>query len=174
MGGQLPRSVGETSLGVSAYLASAVGETKGTVTEFIEHLVNERIVADVVAQVEFSAGGDGVLRVQSGDRLIRRVAVLRGRRTHRGFVLAQTVYVPDRLPPGVQRALLETDDPIGRVLLGNQLALVRVDLPSIPEPSRSPDGALWARRYRLDLAGVPVMDISEWFLRTLAPLVSDS
>ena len=156
---------------MSERLASIVSETKGTVTEFVEHLVDERIVADVVTQVESLAAEESVLGVQPGHRLFRRVAVLRGRRSHRSFVLAETMYVPDRLPRVVQRELLETDDPIGRVLLANQLAFARVDLPSIPEPSGSPNGALWARRYRLDLAGMPVMDITEWFLDTLARLL---
>jgi chorismate-pyruvate lyase len=169
--GDIRGSAGEASLSDSALLASIVSETEGTVTEFIEHLVDERIVADVVTQVESLAAQDSVLQVQTGHRLFRRVAVLRGCRSHQSFVLAETMYVPDRLPRIVQRELLETDDPIGRVLLGNQLAFARAELPPIPEPSGLPNGALWARRYRLDLAGVPVMDITEWFLNTLAPLL---
>jgi chorismate-pyruvate lyase len=164
-------SVGQTSLSVSQQLARIVCEIKGTVTEFVEHLVGERIVADVVTQVESLAAENSVLAVQPGHRTFRRVAVLRGRRSHRSFVLAETTYVPARLPRNAQRELLETDEPIGRVLLANQLAFARVDLPSIPEPTRSPDGTLWARRYRLDLAGLPVMDITEWFLDTLAPFL---
>jgi chorismate-pyruvate lyase len=157
---------------VSEHLARIVSETKGTVTEFVERLVDERIVADVVTQVEFSAAEDSELGVQPGHRLIRRVAVLRGRRSHRGFVVAETMYVPDRLPPTVRRGLLETDEPIGRVLLGHQLAIARVDLASTPEPPGSPHGALWSRRYRLDIAGLPVMDITERFLYSLAPLLT--
>jgi len=169
--GDFGRSVGRTSLAVSERLASIVSETKGTVTEFVEHLVDERIVADVLTQVESSASQDSVLEVQPGHRLFRRVAVLRGRRSHRSFVWAETMYVPDRFPRVVQRELLETDDPIGRVLVRNHLEFARVDLPSIPETSGSPNGALWARRCRLDLAGMPVMDVTELFLDTLASLL---
>jgi len=169
--GDYRASVGQTNVPVSEHLANIVSETKGTVTECVERLVDESLVADVVTQVECFAAEDSVLGVQPGHRLIRRVAVLRGRRSHRGFVFAESLYVPDRLPPVVRRGLLETSDPIGRVLLGNHVAFARVDLPSIPESSRSPDGSVWARRYRLDLAGVPVMDITEWFLDTLPPLL---
>ena len=66
-------------------------------------------------------------------------------------------------------------DPIGRILTEEGTAFTRVPLLG---PDRlhasvdgdtppAPDGCPLARAYRVDVAGVPVMVIAEWFLSTL-------
>jgi chorismate-pyruvate lyase len=56
------------------------------------------------------------LGVAAGERLLRRVVVLRGGVTGRPFIHADAVLVLDRLPPTVRDGLVSTDKPIGRLL----------------------------------------------------------
>jgi chorismate-pyruvate lyase len=161
-------------------LADALARYGGTVTELVEDLVGEPIDADRLVQHDAAAGVDDPLGVGPGHPVVRRAAVLRGRRTGVGYVYAESTIAADRLPASVRHQLETTDRPIGRILVDHGLVLARAPLSPGGGPqlvvdgavARAVGGAIHARRYRIDVGGRPAMAICEWFLADLAPSVS--
>jgi chorismate-pyruvate lyase len=91
------------------------------------------------------------------------------------YVYAETLLVPGRLPEAFFNRLETSIDPIGRILTDEGITFTRVPL---PRPDRrdelvhagappSIDDCPLARAYRVDVDGLPVMMINEWFLPTL-------
>jgi chorismate-pyruvate lyase len=161
-------------------LEKALGGAGGTVTACLEQLVGEPIDAQVGSQETVVAPSSNGLGVEAGHPLLARSATLRGRRSGRSFVYAETILVPSRLSDGFLRRLGSSRDPIGRILEEEGIAVTR-------EPLSGPDGStasasdrtgssigecLLARTYRVDAAGAPVMVISEWFLTSLEKFLS--
>ena len=168
--GARERDAAGTAAGV---LAERLAALRGTLTGFLEELVHEPVVAHRLEQGDAPAAGDNPVSVDAGTVVTRRVAVLRGQHSRRPFVDTATVLVGSRLPAEFRRTLAETDAPIGRVLSRTGLEVTRVALPApgLREWRRHPMFAahhLHARHYRLDIAGVPVMEIAEWFRPELA------
>lgn len=143
-----------------------------TVTEVLEELVREPVVAHKLDQAETTATTGNCLAVEPGHPLARRVAVLRGERSSRPYLYADSLIVTSRLPPKTWRRLAEGDDPIGRVIVEDALPMTRADVtlgrrPFEPRPPGLAGEPIYARRYRLDIRREPVMDIAEWFLPDL-------
>ena len=115
------------------------------------------------------------LEVEAGHPLLARSATLRGRRSGRSYLYAETTLVPSRLSDRFLHRLGSSRDPIGRILEEEGIAVTREPLPgpggsTTSGPGRSgPDAreCLLARTYRVDAEGAPVMVISEWFLDSL-------
>jgi chorismate-pyruvate lyase len=156
-------------------LEVALGQTSGTVTAFLEQFAGEPIDAYERHHEMTHSGNTDCLGVEPGHQLLKRTVVLRGRRSTKPYLCAESLLVPDRLPAGFFRRLETSIDPIGRILTEEGIAFTRVPL---PRPDRrhasvhsdtppAPDHCLLARSYRVDIAGVPVMVITEWFLSTL-------
>jgi chorismate--pyruvate lyase len=160
-------------------LESALSSTGGTVTAVLEALTGEVLEADRIAQAASFATISNDLKLAGGHPVIRRTAILRGRSSGRGYLYAETLLVPDRLPPGVSQRLESTTDPIGRVLHARGFVMRRTVLgtpdrtPSVARlgPENSVDAAIYARRYLVESYGVPVMLIDEWFLPDLRDAV---
>jgi chorismate-pyruvate lyase len=165
---------GSSSPTPTAILVDALDSSAVTVTEFIESLVGEQILADKIEHSELRAREGDRLDVEAGSPLRRRVAVLRGRQTWHPYVGALTLMVPDRLPDSVIHRLEATDEPIGRVLTDHGLTAVRRDLAAVTPSStiRLPADVLYARQYRLDVGGRPAMFIREWFLADITPFLT--
>ena len=146
-------------------------ETPDTVTHILEVVTGESIVADVVCQSPIVAGEDNVLGVRAGHLLTHRIAVLRGEASERAYVYAETDFVPDRLPKKALGQLECTSEPIGRILLGEGLAMDRRAWPRPERPDPAPAGTvdegdnevIWARAYLLALDDLPAFAIREWF-----------
>ena len=157
-------------------LRAALDGTGGTVTNFLEKLVNEKIVASAHHHDMIEARKGNPLRVEEGEPLLRRAATLQGAESGRSYVYAQSVIVVGRLPSGFCNQLETSSDPIGRVLDEMGIAVIRQ---SVGEPVGAPrpnsdvkvGDYLLARTYRLDSDQTPVMMITEWFLKTLAPFL---
>jgi chorismate-pyruvate lyase len=124
------------------------------------------------------SGSTGYLGVGKGRHLLRRTVVLRGRRSAKPYLYAESLLVPGRLPDVFFRRLETTVDPIGRILAEEGIAFTRIPLPG-PDKRKlavdgdacpPPDGCPLARAYRVDVAGVPVMVITEWFLSAVQSL----
>jgi chorismate-pyruvate lyase len=157
-------------------LIEVLAELRGTVTEFLEHLVQEPIFADKLDEFETTATNGNRLCVEPGHPLLRRLTVLRGRRSSRGYLCADTLLVMDRLPRETRRRLRESHDPIGRVIVDHGLSVERVNLTPIPlspqdRQSNIADEFIYARQYQIEFGGRPVIDVSEWFLSHLADLL---
>ncbi len=107
--------------------------------------------------------------------MLQRTAVLAGRTSGEAFLYAESVLVPDRLPPSFRRRLDATDDPIGRILDEEGIAVTRHPEPGVgtgvcaeaSDLGAALDACLLVRTYRIDVESDPVMQISEWFLSSL-------
>jgi chorismate-pyruvate lyase len=156
-------------------LERALQVVSGTVTAFLEDLTGEVVEADNLERGTTYATVPNGLNVGAGHPLAWRKAVLRGRSSARAYLYAESLIVPDRLPEGTYRRLKTTSDPIGRVLAERGFPITRAVL-ATPDrtaaiarsgPDHSVSAAIYARRYRIDSSGMPVMLIDEWFLQDL-------
>jgi|GEM_PF-1653774 len=147
-------------------------EVTGTVTEFLESMAGEPIVARKLRHHHVPAKAENALGLPAGELVAARAVVLEGRLSSRAFVYAESTIACGRLPGPVCHRLTSGDDPIGRVLLEEGLSIGREPLDRAPEPPaglRSGLSALLAasplvRSYRIAVARTPVIVIDEWFL----------
>jgi len=155
-------------------LESVLSQTGTTVTAFLEQLVGEPVDAHELRHVMIEASTPNLLGVGEGHPLLQRSSVLQGRRSQRPYVHAESLLVPSRLPAAFCRQLETSNDPIGRILAKEGIVFTRSQLPR-PDRGRAPvradsqgsEDCLFARTYRIDIDGVAVMVISEWFLQVL-------
>ena len=158
-----------------AELQRAVIDSPGTVTDFLERLTGEPLVADVVRQGPVVLGPGNDLEAVSGDAATHRIAVLKGGTTDQPYVYAETMFVGERLPEPARSQLEGTTDPIGRVLVAHGLHPDRESLAITEEAVGQAPAAVaalgsdivWSRAYRLRIDGQPVFAIHEWFLRSV-------
>ena len=171
-GGRPSRPGSRPSRPAATVLADALAEFRGTATEFLEDLVREEIYADKLVQVETTAASPNRLSLEDGHPLTRRVTFLRGRRTSHTYLYAETLLVTSRLPWMTTRRLATSSDPIGRVIVEQGLTVARANLAPIPRPLERPLpkdvlAFIYTREYQIEIGGLPVMEISEWFLPSL-------
>lgn len=158
-------------------LKAALDRTSGTVTDFLEQLVGEKIDAHAHRHDIIEAHNANGLGVEEGEPLLHRAATLRGRTSRRSYVYAESIIVVGRLPTGFGTQLETSTDPIGRILEEMGIAVTRQ---GVGEPAGAPrpnsdvtvGDYLLARTYRIDSEQTPVMIITEWFLKTLIPFLS--
>lgn len=150
-------------------------------TRFLEQLVGERIDAEAHHHQVLVTATLHDLGAEEGEPLLQRAATLRGRVSGSSYVYAETGILTNRLPAGFCLRLESTNDPIGRILDETGLAVTRENLTE-PEgfvASRlngSVDLAdcLLTRTYRIDAERVPVMVVTEWFLKSLEPFLTSA
>jgi chorismate-pyruvate lyase len=153
------------------FLDRALQAHQGTVTEFLEALAGESVEADKLAQ-QPSERPPRMLSGPPSQAITRRTVVLRGRRTLRPFVFADSLLATDRLPSAARSELESTNEPIGRVLARHAVVVRRRELPQSPVAPSLSEGALaqlvrrasLSRSYCLLLNGDPAIEIDEWFL----------
>jgi chorismate-pyruvate lyase len=158
-------------------LRAALDRTSGTVTDFLEQLVGEKIDAHTHRHDIVGAHSANGLGVEEGEPLLHRAATLRGRTSECSYVYAESMIVVGRLPIGFSNQLETSTDPIGRIL--EEMGIV-VTRQGVGEPNGVPRlnsdttiaDYLLARTYRIDSEQTPVMIITEWFLKTLIPFLS--
>jgi chorismate-pyruvate lyase len=158
-------------------LRAALESTSGTVTDFLEQLVGEKIDAHTHHHDIVEARNANGLGAEEGEPLLHRAATLRGRTSGRSYVYAESIIVVGRLPTGFCSRLETSTDPIGRILDETGIAVTRecVGEPggvSRPNSDANVDDCVLARTYRIDFEQTPVMIITEWFLKTLIPFLS--
>jgi chorismate-pyruvate lyase len=158
-------------------LRAALDSTSGTVTDFLEQLVSEKIDAHTHHHDMVEAYNANGLRVEEGEPLLHRAATLRGRTSGSSYVYAESVIVVGRLPTRFCDQLEASADPIGRILDEMGIAVTRQDVgepAGVPRPNSDVNVGdyLLARTYRIDSEQTPVMIITEWFLKPLMPFLS--
>lgn len=159
-------------------LRAALENTNGTVTNYLEELVGEGIVAEFHDHLKIVAPASNDLEAAEGEPLLLRHATLRGRRSGSAYVYAESIIVTNRLPPTFFLRLESSTDPIGRILDELGIATSRTNLDRGRVAASRPNGAkkvgdyLLGRTYRLDSERIPLMVITEWFLKTLTPFLS--
>ena len=151
-------------------------EASGTVTEFLESLVGEPVVARKLCHRCVPATAGNPLGLPAGEMVVRRAVVLEGRTGASALVYAESTLACGRLPRAVCRRLADGAEPIGRVLLDEGLALGREPLAGVP---RARAGLGWelaaglgasplVRSYRIVVDRTPVVAVDEWFLPAAA------
>ncbi len=158
-----------------AALGRLLLESGDTVTQLIESLTGEPLLADVVRQTSRVSMTGDLLEVTPDEPVLERIAVLRGRVSAIRYVSAESVYVPSRLPEPVRRQLVRTADPIGRILVDHGLRLHREVVPAphegVPAALNTVPGdagvVAWWRAYRLSVNEDPVFVIREWFFESV-------
>ncbi len=150
----------------------------GNVGRILESYAGESVEA--VKLEQFSAPfGEEIHALELGaddERLSRRV-ILRGSRTGRGLLYAESVMAVERLHPMVRSGLLSTSEPIGRLLAAARAETFREVLTSGTTPAGAVGGhfgveetdEVFVRTYRIVAGGRPMMLITEkfpttWFL----------
>lgn len=150
----------------------------GNVGRILESYAGESVEA--VKLEQFSAPfGEEIHALELGaddERLSRRV-ILRGSRTGRSLLYAESVMAVERLHPVVRSGLLSTSEPIGRLLSAARAETFREVLSSGRMPASAVGGhfgveetdEVFVRTYRIISGGHPMMLITEkfpttWFL----------
>lgn len=110
-------------------LEAALARTGGTLTMFLEQLVGEPIDVHDRHHEKTASGATSNLGIGPRRHLLKRSVVLRGRRSERAYVYAESLIVPGRLPDTFVRRLEISEDPIGRILTEERIAFSRVQLP---------------------------------------------
>ncbi len=109
-------------------LHAALDGTSGTVTEFLDQLVGEGIVAHAWHHEMIGARASDDVLVEESQPLLHRAATLRGCISGCSYVYAESVIVTSRLPAGLSHRLESTSDPIGRILHEVGIVVSREDL----------------------------------------------
>jgi chorismate-pyruvate lyase len=166
-----PGVAGPTDPG-SSELERILEDRTRTVTGLLEALTGEPVFADVISRRTVRAGADNALDVAPGHALAQRTAVLRGDNSWRGYLYAESLYVPERLSAEALARLEATSEPIGSVLADQGIRWAREPLPD-PGPVGDPASdsgpearqVVLGRAYRLLVDDLPAFAIREWFLR---------
>jgi chorismate-pyruvate lyase len=160
---------------LDAGLPLVLKHNSGWVTDLLERLAGEPVDADIRVQSRGPALDGDPLGLAAGREVVQRAVLLRGRVSGRDYVYAETSIDPTTIPTSVGRRLEQTRDPIGRVLRDHGLAVGRQPLPGPATASHAdaPTAALltaavFSRRYRILVGGIPAFAVDEWFLHTVA------
>jgi chorismate-pyruvate lyase len=148
--------------------------TDGTVTEMLEAWAGENMQVTKLAhamQPLVKANDD--LAAAAGERELTRTILLRGEDSGRCFLFARSHILVDRLDTRVRDGLLESSEPLGRLLLRFRIETFKEIIASGLRPAAEAgehfgmhaDTPLIYRTYRMTSGGKPVMLISEAFPR---------
>ncbi|MGA1624075.1 MAG: chorismate--pyruvate lyase family protein [Prochlorothrix sp.] len=111
------------------------------------------------------------LDLEVGHEVIERRVLLQGKISHRNWIYAESVIVPDRLDERYRERLLKSQESIGRLWLQHRVETYKEIIDSSREPAGSiaqhflmkPDEYLLSRTYRVFSGGHPIMAITEKF-----------
>jgi chorismate-pyruvate lyase len=146
--------------------------TDGTVTEILEaHLWEAmRIVKLYQDCIETDASVPYLDIGPHAPVLVRKI-ILRGESSERNYIYAESVVALDRLDDRIRLGLIETQKPVGQLMLEARLETFREILSCCYEPAEeigeylgvSPDARLISRTYRVFANRQPFMLITEKF-----------
>lgn len=146
--------------------------TNGTVTQVLEAYTGEpmRIVKLSQGHVTWP-GADPRLDLEAGHQVLERTVLLQGVQSGRNYLYADSVMIVDRLDEQVVNGLLNTDVPVGTLLVQSRVELFREILTVGKEVADScalhfgiaPDEETICRTYRVLSHQRPIMLITEKF-----------
>ncbi len=146
--------------------------TDGTVTHILEAYADEPVDVSKVSQLfDTSDDDDPRLDLSAGDKVLRRLVLLRGRRSGQTLLFAEVVVALDRVEPALLDGLTGTDKPVGILLRESRAETFREVLRVDREPAGtcgahfgiSADAELLFRTYRILSRRQPIMLITEKF-----------
>lgn len=146
--------------------------TDGSVTHILEAYADEPMeVVKLFQAFDTPNDGDTHLLLSGDDKVLRRRVVIRGSRSRKNLLYAETVVVLGRAEPAFLDGLARTDKPIGVLLAEGRTETFR----EILEVDREPAGPLGAhfdldataelisRTYRIVAGRQPIILITEKF-----------
>lgn len=149
--------------------------TDGTLTEILEAYLYEKIKLVKLAEALMPLAENlPILSVEAGTPVIQRRILLQGKISHRNWVYAESVIVPDRLDERYRERLLKSEESIGRLWLEHRVETFKEIVDSNREVSGDraeyfrihPTDLLLSRTYRVFSHGQPIMMITEKFPET--------
>lgn len=149
--------------------------TDGTVTEILEAQYLEAIqIVKLFTDDTTTHGPIPYLDIGPSIRTLIRKVLLRGKYSHKNYIYAESIIVPDRLDERLREGLLTTKKPIGQLILEDRLETFREILTCRMEPAAEigeyfaipPDALLISRVYRVFAGHHPIMLITEKFPET--------
>ena len=149
--------------------------TDGTLTEILEAYLYEKIKLVKLAEALMPLAENlPILSVEAGTPVIQRRILLQGKISHRNWVYAESVIVPDRLDERYRERLLKSEESIGRLWLEHRVETFKEIVDSNREISGDraeyfrihPTDLLLSRTYRVFSHGQPIMMITEKFPET--------
>lgn len=158
--------------GALAMVQRLIFNTDATVVRILENCFDERVrTAGLAQDITQGTPSDVDLELSGGESILRRSTLLQGCQSGRNYIYAESEIVLDRLPPDVREGLLESSEPIGRLLIRGRVETFRELLRAgrALAGARGPDlGAVPGqmvpfRTYRIIVGGRPVMRITELF-----------
>lgn len=146
--------------------------TDGTLTVLVEVYADEPIkVVKLDQSVGPWEGDDPGLGLDPDEAVMHRAILLQGSSSHTNYLYAESLIVPGRLEPAVRTGLVETDRPIGRLLVDAHTETFREILRAGTEPARGcathfgigEDDLMIFRTYNVIADQRPIMMITEKF-----------
>ncbi len=146
--------------------------TDGTLTEILEATFFERIHLVKISQQTISATPSPPhLTLNAGASIVERRILLRGEKSNKNYVYAESTIALDRLHPTFRNALVNSDTSLGRLWLEHKLETFK-ELLEVKHVQANglcdhfncaKSNMLLVRTYRVISANVPIMLISEYF-----------
>ncbi len=147
-------------------------KTNGTVTHILEAFTGESIRIVKLSQ-GYAAWDDADRRLdlEPGHPVLQRTVLLQGTDSGRNYLYADSIMIPDRLDEHVLNGLVNTDAPVGRLLVESRVETFRDLLAVGTEPADScalhfgiaPDDEMICRTYQVLASKRPIMLITEKF-----------
>ena len=146
--------------------------TDGTLTDILEAYLFEQIrVAKLSEAFVVTTADVPLLEMGQGTEVIDRRILLQGRISHRNFIYAESIIVPDRLDELFRNELLKTRMPIGKIWLEHKVETFKEIVRSGREPAGelatyfdiAPGDYLLFRSYRVISNRKATMLITEKF-----------
>ena len=147
-------------------------KTNGTVTHILEAYTGESIKIVKLSQGYVTWDrADPRLDLDSGCQVLQRTVLLQGSQSGRNHLYADSIMIPDRLDQHVVDGLLNTDTPVGTLLVERRVETFREILAVGKEPADScaplfgipPDEEMICRTYQVLTGRRPIMLITEKF-----------
>lgn len=146
-------------------------KTNGTVTHILEAYTGEPIRIVKLSQGYVACEDDRRLDLESGHLVLQRRVLLQGGNSGRNYLYADSIMIPDRLDQHVVDGLLNSDTPVGTLLVESRVETFREILTVGTEPADScaphfgiaPDDEMICRTYRVLASKRPIMLITEKF-----------
>jgi chorismate-pyruvate lyase len=149
--------------------------TDGTVTDILEaHLWEAMRIVKLYQDCTETDASVPYLDIGPHAPVLIRKIILRGESSERNYIYAESLVALDRLDDRIRLGLIETQKPVGQLMLEARLETFREILSCCYEPAEeigeylgvSPDARLISRTYRVFANREPFMLITEKFPET--------
>ena len=146
--------------------------TDGTVTEILEAYLWESVQVIKLDQSTVESEQEiPYLELPAKTSVMLRKILLRGKTSHKNYIYAESILVPDRLNANLRDSLINTKKPIGQLMNESRLETFRETLNCRMEPAGDlaeyfaimPESMLISRTYRVLADRQPIMLITEKF-----------